>query len=171
MSRGVVLWPDDQASRTIRAVWDELRELGLPSLADQAHHVPHLSLIVADDVAVPDTLAAVGAVPSSPVELLVEAAAVVPGGHLVLACTPTRNLLDEQARVYRATAAHAKNPWPHYSPDAWLPHLTLARSLAPSEFAIALPIVLAHLPIRGWLPSGGVEDGTTGERWPTSGAL
>lgn len=169
MSRGVVLWPDEQASRTIRAIWDELRHHGLPSMADQAHHVPHLSLMVADDVAVPETLAAIGDLPSSPVALLIESAGVVPGGHLLLACTPTRSLLTEQARVYQTSAAHADNPWPHYAPDAWLPHVTLARSLAAAEFAIALPIVLAHLPIRGSLSSAGIEDGTTGERWSTSG--
>lgn len=168
MSRGVVLWPDEQVSRTVRAIWDELRDHGLPSMADEEHHVPHMSLMVADDVSVPETLAAVGDVPSSPLPLLIESVGVVPGGHLLLTCTATRSLLAEQARVYLASADQAENPWLHYAPDAWLPHLTLGRSLAAAELAVAVPMVLAHLPIQGWLPVGGVEDGTTGERWPTS---
>ena len=124
-----------------------------------------MSLIVAEDLEVAETLAAVADVPSSPVPLLIESAAVVAGGHLLLVCTPTRGLLAEQARVYRSAAPHAANPWPHYTPDAWLPHLTLARSLTTENLAVALPIVLARLPMRGALTSGGIEDPTTGERW------
>ncbi len=104
-------------------------------------------------------------VPSSPIPLLLESAAVVPGGHLLLVCTPTRDLLAEHARVHRAAAPHGDNLWSHYAPDAWLPHLTLARSLTPENLAVALPIVLARLPVRGYLTSGGIEDPTTGERW------
>lgn len=166
--RGVVLWPDDLSSGHVRSIWSELLHHGLPSMASQAHNVPHVSLIVADDLAVPETRAAVGDVPSSPIPLLIESAGVVPGRHLVLTCTPTNSLLAEQARVHRTAVTHANNPWPHYAPDAWLPHLTLARSLTAAELAVALPIVLAHLPIRGSLPSGGIEDGTTGQRWPAT---
>lgn len=165
MSRGVVVWPDEHLTGEVGSISAELVQLGLPSVASQPHHVPHVSLIVADDLAVPETLAAVADVPSSPIPLLIESAAVVPAGHLLLVCTPTRDLLAEQARVYRAAASHADNPWPHYAPDAWLPHLTLARSLTPEDVAIAVPVVLARLPMRGSLNTGGIEDPSTGERW------
>lgn len=165
MSRGFVLWPDEHFSSEIRSISTELLDRGLPTVASQPHHIPHVSLIVADDLAVAETLDAVADVPSSPIPLLIESAAIVPGGHLLLACTPIRDLLVEQARVHRAAAPHADNPWAHYAPDAWLPHLTLARSLTPENLAVALPIVLARLPMRGSLTSGGIEDPTTGERW------
>jgi hypothetical protein len=165
MSRGVVLWPDKHFTSEVGSIWTELLDHGLPTVASQPHHVPHVSLIVADDLAVADTLAAVANVPSSPLPLLIESAAVAPGGHLLLVCTPTRGLLAEQARVYSGAAPHADNPWSHYGPDAWLPHLTLARSLTPGNLAVALPIVLARLPMRGLLTSGGIEDPATGERW------
>lgn len=165
MSRGVVLWPDEHFSSEVRSICAELRDHGVPTVASHPHHVPHVSLIVADDLAVARTLAAVADVPSSPIPLLIESAAAVPGGHLLLACTPTRDLLAEQARVHRSAAPHADNPWPRYTPDAWLPHLTLARSLTPENLTVALPIVLARLPMRGALTSGGIEDPTTGERW------
>jgi hypothetical protein len=165
MSRGVVLWPDKHFTSEVGSIWTELFDHGLPTVASQPHHVPHVSLIVADDLAVADTLAAVANVPSSPLPLLIESAAVAPGGHLLLVCTPTRGLLAEQARVYSGAAPHADNPWSHYGPDAWLPHLTLARSLTPGNLAVALPIVLARLPMCGLLTSGGIEDSATGERW------
>ena len=167
MSRGVVLWPDEQTSHQLRSIWDQLVDQDLPSMATESHrlHVPHVSLIVADDLQVADALAAVGAVPSTPIPLLIEAAALVPGGHLLLACTANRTLLEEQARVHRAALPHAQNAWSHYAPDEWLPHLTTARSLTVPQVSEALRIVLDHLPIRGSLTAGGIEDGATGESW------
>jgi hypothetical protein len=37
----------------------------------------------------------------------------------------------------------------------------------PEQLARALPAVLACLPLEGVLAHGGVEDGPTGEHWPT----
>lgn len=170
MSRGVVLWPDARASDTLRAIWDRLADHGLPSMATESHrlHVPHVSLIVADQLPLAETLDAVGLVPSSPIPFLVEAVGLVPAGHLVLTLTPNRTLLEEQARVHRAALAHARNAWPHYAPGSWLPHLTMARSLTGPQIPEAARIVSEHLPMRGSLTVGGVEDGATGESWPTT---
>jgi hypothetical protein len=60
----------------------------------------------------------------------------------------------------------AVDPWPYYRPGAWTPHVTTCRALTDAQLASALPVVLDALPIEGWLDAGGVEDGTTGERWP-----
>lgn len=169
MSRGVVLWPDDQTSTTVREIWNELHDHGLPSMASQPQHIPHVSLVVADALPVQPTLDAVGQVPPAPIPLIIESCGVVPGGHLLLVCTPNGSLLEEQKRVHQVAVDHADNPWSHYAPDEWLPHLTLARSLTAAQLAVALPIVLCHLPLRGTLPSGGIEDGATGDRWPTTG--
>lgn len=169
VSRGVVLWPDDETSDRLRSISAELLDHGVESVTSQAHHLPHVSLVVADDLVVSPTLAAIGHVPASPIPLLIEAAAVVRGAHLLLGCTPNQGLLAEQLRVHRAAAAHAEAPWPHYAPDEWLPHLTLARALDAAELAVALPLVFAHLPIRGTLVRGGIEDGATGERWTANG--
>jgi len=168
MSRGVVLWPDDRTSNTVRGIWNELHDNGLPSMAAHPQHVPHVSLVLADALQVQPTLAAIGQVPSAPIPLIIESCGVVPGGHLLLVCTPNVSLLEEQERVHQAAVEHADNPWPHYAPDGWLPHLTLGRSLTAAQLAVALPIVLRHLPLRGTLPAGGVEDGATGDRWPTT---
>lgn len=170
MSRGVVLWPDDHTSGQVRSLWSDLLDRGLPSVASQATQIPHVSLIVADDLAVAEALEAIGPVPTTAIPLLIESLAVISAGHLLLTCTPTGRLLSEHRRVHRAALPHARNAWSHYAPDAWLPHLTLGRSFTSAELAVAIPILLERLPINGSLTSGGIEDGESGERWPAAAA-
>lgn len=109
MSRGVVLWPDDQTTQAITEVWEQLTTRGLPSCATHTHrrHRPHVSLLVADELPVEKTLATVGAVPREPVKLLVESAGVFPGGLLFLACVTNDQLLLEQRRVLHTSRSSA----------------------------------------------------------------
>lgn len=172
MSRGVVLWPDQNTEIVVREIWTELAEHHLPS-ADSGTppgHRPHASLIVADEMDVDAALDQLGELPTEPIEVLIESFAIVKPGHLLLNLTPTAQLLHEQARVHSLAVTHTTNPWPHYEPDRWLPHMTLARSLTPIQIAAAAPLVEARLPIRCVFMSGGVEDGTTGNRWESTGA-
>lgn len=173
MSRGVVVWPDPATSAAIRAIWDELAAQDLPSLATRTHrrHQPHCSLTVAENLPVEEALAAVGAVPARPLRLRVESVGVFPNmGTLFLAPVVNPELLAEQRRVHSAVAPHAQQPWPYFEPGAWTPHITLAWSLTADELAVAIPLVLARIPITGTLDQGGVEDGTTGDNWPTASA-
>jgi hypothetical protein len=162
-----VLWPDITTSRVIRDLWDELETEGVPSMATHTHklHKPHVSLIVAEHLPVNASLQAVGPVPTEPIRLLIEAAGVFPGGFLFLACVANVEMLDEQRRVHRAVQPLAVDPWPHFDPGTWTPHVTAGWTLTQRQLAEALPIVLDRLPIEGWLDHGGVEDGSTGEHW------
>lgn len=167
MSQGVVLWPDGETSAAIRAIWDELALLGLPSMVSYSHkrHVPHVSLAVADSLPIVNVLSEIGALPSQPIPISIDAVAVVPGLHVLLTCVGGERLLTEQARAYRVVAQLDVDIWPHYCPDGWLPHITSARALTSEELPTALRTVVGHLPIAGLLTSGGVEDGTTGDHW------
>ena len=168
MSRGVVLWPDAEAGRAVRDLWDVLTERGLPSLATHTHrlHQPHVSLTVGEHLPAREALSALGCVPAAPIPLQVEAVAVFPGGHLILPVVVNQGLLDEQRRVHDAVDAVMVDPWPYYRPGAWMPHITLGMSYSPDQLALALPLVLASLPVEGHLDHGGVEDGSSGENWP-----
>jgi hypothetical protein len=169
MSRGVVLWPDAPTAATVRDLWRELDDAGLPSLATHTHrlHRPHCSLSVAEALPADEALDAVGEVPASPIPLLVESVGVFPAaGALFLACVANEPLLREQRRVHRAVAPLAERPWPYFELDAWVPHITLSMAMTSEQLAAAIPLVLDRLPIRGAFDHGGVEDGTTGEHWP-----
>ena len=171
MSRGLVLWPDEQASGLMRNVWADLADAGLPSQANHTHrlHRPHCSLSVAAELPPDDALTAVGPVPEEPIPLLVESVGVFPpNGALFLACVANEQLLSEQRRVHAALAPVAAQPLPFYEYNAWVPHITLAMAMSSDELARAIPIAMAALPIRGSFASGGVEDGATGEHWPAA---
>jgi hypothetical protein len=170
MSRGVVLWPDEVTTAAVRGLWETLTAGGIPTLATLSHgrHWPHVSLTVADDLPIEPTLAAVGAVPAEPIGLRIDAVGIFPpAGTLFLACLVHEHLLAEHRRVHDVVAPLAHKPWPYYRPGRWTPHITISQSLTPDQIAAALPAVMAALPLEGSLDSGGVEDGTTGDRWPT----
>lgn len=169
MSRGVVLWTDSASSAAVCDLWQALDDHGLPSLATHTHgrHRPHCSLSVAAELPADEALEAVGTVPDRPIRFLVESVGVFPpAGALILACVASQALLDEQRRVHRAVAPLAVAPWPFFEVDAWVPHITLSMAMTAEQLAAAVPLVLDRLPIRGMFDHGGVEDGTTGERWP-----
>lgn len=163
-----MLWPDGTTSASIRSLWDELEAAGVPTLATATHrrHVPHLSLVVADDLPVTEALAAVHRVPAAPIELRLASAGVFPGGVLYLAPAASETLIAEHHRVHVATAGVEGGAWPHYEPGTWTPHVTVATDLDAGQLAVALTLVARRLPLEGRLDRGGVEDGSTGERWP-----
>jgi hypothetical protein len=70
--------------------------------------------------------------------------------------------------VHAAVGPYAVAPWPHLAAGQCSPDLTLAMELTAEKVATAIPLVLEHLRVSGWLDRGGIEDGTTGENWPIS---
>ena len=162
-----MLWPDSATGATIRQLWTLLSDHGLPSMATHTHrlHRPHVSLIVAADLPAVEVLTALGPLPSEPIPLRIEAAGVFPEGFLFLVCVANVALVAEQRRVHEATEKLAVEPWPYFQPGTWTPHITTGWALNNEQLFASLPFVLEALPIHGWLDQGGVEDGTTGEKW------
>ncbi len=168
MSRGIVLWPDVSTSAAVRRIWRELDAAGLPSLETHTHclHQPHVSLVVADHLDDQAAVAAVGHLPEVQIPCRVEAAALFPGGFLILPVVPNIELLNEQRRVSAAAGDLAVGRWDHTEPGEWSPHMTCAYGLTADQVGDALAIATRHLPLAGQFTTGGVEDGTTGENWP-----
>jgi hypothetical protein len=79
----------------------------------------------------------------------------------------SEDLLLEQQRVHSAVRPFAVSPWPYFEKDQWIPHITIGTGLAAHQIATSIPVIPANLPIHGWLDRGGLEDGSTGENWPS----
>jgi hypothetical protein len=123
-------------------------------------------LVVADDLDAEAAAAGVGRLPEVQIPCRVEAAAFFPGGFLILPLVPNIELLDEQRRVSAAVGDLAVGRWDYTQPGEWSPHIACAYALTPGQAGDAVAIATRHLPLAGFLTTGGVEDGTTGENWP-----
>jgi hypothetical protein len=169
MSRGVVLWPDTDIGATVRRLWRELAAAGLPSMETHTHrlHQPHVSLVVADDLDHEAVSRALEAVPLAPIPCRIEVAGFFPGGVLLLPLVPNVPLIEEHHRVSTAVGELATGRWSHTEPGVWSPHMTCAYGIPPDQIATATAIALEHLPLNGYLTTGGIEDGTTGANWPS----
>ena len=168
MSRGIVLWPDSSTGAAVRRIWRELDVAGIPSMQTHTHrlHQPHVSLVVADHLDADAAAAAVGRLPEVQIPCRVEAAGLFPGGFLVLPLVPNVELLHEHQRVSDSAGDLAVGRWEYTERGEWSPHMTCAYALAPDQVGEAMAIATRHLPLAGYLTTGGVEDGTTGENWP-----
>jgi 2'-5' RNA ligase len=133
-----------------------------------------VSLIVTRNLDPQATLEAVGLTPRTPVPLLISSVGVFPGEDrspenrvLFLVVVANRELLREQHRVSQTTLPLAEGPWEHFDPGGWTAHLTLGFGYSEAQLGEAIPLVLARLPLVGSLNHGGVEDGSSGESWPS----
>jgi hypothetical protein len=145
----VEVLPDAATDELMRDEWRRLIDAGLPSAGrhEGESNRPHVTLAVRERVE-PETFAPLAAMLPLPLEL---------GGVLVFgrgdrfvltrAVVATKQLLE----LHRAVAFGAGAAEPRYAntaPDAWSPHLTLARRLHAEQVSQALR-VLALPAIRG----------------------
>jgi 2'-5' RNA ligase len=149
----VALDPDSAA--VVRAAWRELAAAGFPFMADSGA-APHVSLAIWDDIDVAAMSAAVAdwSLGTTELAIVFDRVAVFPTtGVVFLAAVADHALRGMQARGHRHLAPHGRQPWPHYAPDAWVPHCTLAQDLdgsAPLAHARAVAERIP-LPIAGRL--------------------
>jgi hypothetical protein len=135
----LVFDPDTEAA--IRAIWDELREAGIPSQAPASR--PHATLTVAQHVApeVDVLLAAMAA--RFPFPCRIGAPLLFGRSKAVLArlVVPTIELLDLHAEVHRLCLPHLRpGPMPNALPGQWTGHVTLARRVGPGQMGHAVRI-------------------------------
>lgn len=141
MVHSVELVFDADTEATVRHIWDELREAGIPSQAPAGR--PHATLAVAQHIdATADTVLR-PMTDRFPLPCLLGATLIFgrSAGVLARILVPSPELLEVQAEVYR-TCLPLMSPaaLPHTEPGQWTPHVTLARRVAPAKLATALRI-------------------------------
>lgn len=166
MVQSVELLLDDAADTEIRRQWRLLASAGVHSPA--AEHRPHITLAVARQIwpRLEDSLARLDFRPL-PVRL---GGLVVFGARspiLVRLVVPTEQLLELQHRVFGVIAQCPGIP-ANVRPDAWTPHITLARRLKPQQIGEAVHAVANDhdfpatvVGIRRW-------DGDQHREWPVA---
>jgi 2'-5' RNA ligase len=143
--RTVELLPGDELDRAVRAAWMRLDAAGFVSLAQHRHPTnrPHLTLASAEVLPPPAAIA--DALRLLPIEVRLEGLHLFGGrsGVLAWAVDGGHVLRDLQARVWSALDGGDGNP--QHEPDAWTPHLTLARRVRPNQLALAAQAVGADV--------------------------
>lgn len=136
--RSVDLTFEDSADQAIRNDWAALAGLGLPSLASHTSpsNRPHITLVAGAELVV-----APGAQEIEdllPIVVGFSGLVAFPAGRgkFVLArlVVPSRDLLQLHARLHR----HSRGAYTHTGPDAWTPHVTLARRMTSEQLGAAV---------------------------------
>jgi hypothetical protein len=161
--QSIELLLDEQAEAAVRASWTALADAGLPSLASHAggSNRPHVTVAVSTASGLEVAERGLRAVFEG-WELArdgvagVLGAPVLFGGHrqrwvLARQLVPSRPLLTVHAAVHRALQLHVPDVQlaEQTLPDAWTPHVTLARRMPADRLAEALGVLdVEPVPLR-----------------------
>jgi 2'-5' RNA ligase len=165
----VCLLFDRRSERAVRALWDQLESLGVPSLRSHTHgrHVPHLSYAVLrtwDLASVAAVLSGLDA--GEPVELSFDGVGLFRRGRAWLLAGVSADLAVRQERVATAVAATGAELHKHYFPGTWLPHCSLAPRAPLAQLPVLAAAVYDVLPLQARLDRAALIDSATGELWP-----
>ena len=122
---------DPDSAAVVLAGWRALAAAGFPLMVELGAN-PHVSLAIWEEIDVAGMRAAVADLArETPVLPIVfdRIAVFSITGVVFLAPVLDIALYDLQARCYGRLGAHGRRPWPHYAPDTWVPHCTLAQEL------------------------------------------
>ncbi|MEV0295503.1 2'-5' RNA ligase family protein [Nocardia sp. NPDC050710] len=170
MVQSVELLLDDAADAEIRRQWELLAEAGVRSLAAQTAETnrPHITIAVARQIW-PRIDHALDELTFRPVPLRLGGVLVFGARHpiLVRAVVPTDQLLALHRRIFH-TVAQCPGVSANLHPDAWTPHITLARRVPIPQLGTAVHAIARDrdfpatvVGIRRW-------DGDQRRAWPVA---
>jgi hypothetical protein len=143
MSYAIELNFDAVGEALVLALWREVAALGATSMIGSDSR-PHISLAVAESV---ETRAVAGLLDqfangTKAFPLSLASLGIFPGAEPVLFLAPkvTAELLQMQRAFLVKFDPLAKNIWPYYLPDGWVPHCTLTMGIRPEALGAAYKI-------------------------------
>jgi len=165
----VCLLFDRRSERAIRALWDQLESLGVPSLRSHTHgrHVPHLSYAVLRSWNLASVTAALsGPGDGEPADLSFDGIGLFRRGRAWLLAGAAAGLAARQERAAAAVTAPGAELHKHYLPGAWLPHCSLAPRAPLAQLPVLAAAVYDVLPLHARLDRAALINSATGELWP-----
>jgi 2'-5' RNA ligase len=165
----VCLLFDGRSERAIRALWDQLESLGIPTLRSHTHrrHVPHVSYAVLRTWDVATVTAALTELDAGePVALSFDGIGLFRRGRAWLLAGVAADLAARQERIVSAVTATGAELHKHYVPGRWLPHCSLAPRTPLAQLPMLAASVYDVLPMHARLDRAALIDSSTGDRWP-----
>ena len=160
---------DKAADTAVRDLWQNLEQVGVPSLASKSHqrHRPHLSFAVGSDfpAAIRAELTRQLALLSLPSVWLsvLSLFQARENATIVLTSVVDTELLAVHSAVHDVLAGKVKNPSAYYLPGSWVPHCTLAMEINPTKLGAAVAALHPIAPIRAKLVEVGLVDTRNGD--------
>ena len=169
MALAVCLLFDRRSERAVRALWDRLEQVGVPSLGSHTHgrHVPHVSYAVLrswDQASVTAALVELG--DGASVELSFDGIGLFRRGRTWLVAGVSADFVARQQRVVEAVTATGAELHKHYRPGTWLPHCSLAPRATLTQLPEVVAAVLDVLPLEARLDHAALVNSATGELSP-----
>lgn len=140
MGYAVSLWFDAAAEARVRALWRELAKTGAETFADGPIR-PHVTLAHGLNLEPEPLVAALGGrlEAQSAFDLTFTGLGLfAESGVLYLSTRMTEPLWTLHRAIAGLAAAHGARSSPHYRPDHWTPHCTLAINLSPEAMLNAV---------------------------------
>ena len=172
MALALCLLLEPRSERLVRDLWARLEERGVRTLLSHTHgnHLPHLSYAVLLDWDHDAVCEAAGSLPDAgPVEVSVQGTVTFPRGRAAMACSVTSAVCARQERAVDALRATGATVHRHYEPGHWVPHVSVATSLAAADLPVAVNAVADVLPLRLRCDHAALIDTADGRRWPLTG--
>ena len=169
MALAVCLLFDARGERAIRALWDQLETLGVPSLRSHTHgrHVPHLSYAVLRSWDLARVTAAHSELEAGePSDVSFDGIGLFRRGRAWLLAGVAADLAIRQERIVRAVTATGAELHKHYLPGRWLPHCSLAPRAPLAQLPILAAAVYDVLPLSARLSRAALINSATGDLWP-----
>jgi 2'-5' RNA ligase len=162
----VCLLFERRSDRAVRALWDRLEKLGVPSMRSHTHgrHVPHVSYAVLrtwDLSALTDALA--GLERGSPVRLSFDGVGLFRRGRTWLLAGINAEMAARQQRVVDAVTETGADLHKHYRPGTWVPHCSLAPRVQLAQLPDAVSAVFDVLPLEATLDHAALVNSATGD--------
>ena len=171
MALAVCLLFDARGERAIRALWDQLETIGVPSLRSHTHgrHVPHLSYAVLRSWDLAGVTAALSELEDGEaVDVSFDGIGLFRRGRAWLLAGVAADLAIRQERIVTAVTATGAELHRHYLPGRWLPHCSLAPRAPLAQLPILAAAVYDVLPLHARLNRAALINSATGDLWPLS---
>ncbi|MFI7064841.1 2'-5' RNA ligase family protein [Kribbella sp. NPDC050124] len=167
MALAVCLLFDRRSDRILRALWDRLEDLGVPTLKSHTHgrHVPHLSLAVLREWDQEKVTEAVQPLMDGPVSLYFDALGTFRRGRAWLVPAVGVDVLELQEKAVSAVRETGADLHRHYEPGRWVPHCTLAPRVPLASLPILAAAVYDVLPLETTADHAALIDSGTGQVW------